>query len=80
MKTLLLEVICIHAPRKLDVEEGTEIECFASAEELRAKVLHYLERDEARARMAARAGDKARRLHTYERRMATLLATVADGR
>ena len=61
-------------------EEGTEIECFASAEELRAKVLHYLERDEARARMTVRAGDKARRLHTYERRMATLLATVADGR
>jgi spore maturation protein CgeB len=57
-------------------EEGTEIECFASADELRAKVLHYLERDDARHRLAARATDKARRLHTYERRLAALLATV----
>jgi spore maturation protein CgeB len=57
-------------------DEGTEIECYASADELRAKVLHYLERDEARQRLAARAADKARRLHTYERRMASLLAAV----
>jgi spore maturation protein CgeB len=60
-------------------DEGTEIECYASPEELRAKVLHYLERDEARARMASRAGEKARRLHTYERRMASLLAAVTRG-
>ena len=57
-------------------DEGTEIECFASADELRDKVLHYLARADARQRLAARAGDKARRLHTYERRMASLLATV----
>lgn len=59
-------------------DEGTEIECFASPDELRAKVLHYLRHDEARRRLAARAGDKARRVHTYERRMASLLATVKD--
>lgn len=60
-------------------EEGTEIECYASPDELRAKVLHYLPRDEARGRMAGRAADKARRLHTYDRRMAALLATVKAG-
>lgn len=60
-------------------EEGTEIECYASPDELRAKVLYYLDRNEARGRMAARAGEKARRLHTYARRMATLLAAVKAG-
>ncbi len=59
--------------------EGTEVACYASAEELRDTVRHYLPRDDERRRMAARAGDIARRLHTYDRRMATLLDTVARG-
>jgi spore maturation protein CgeB len=60
-------------------EEGAEIECFASPDELRAKVRHYLARDTDRGRMAARAGETARALHTYDRRMASLLDAVRRG-
>jgi spore maturation protein CgeB len=60
-------------------DEGTEIACFASREELRDKVRHYLARDDERRRMAARAGEKARTLHTYDRRVACLLDAVGRG-
>ena len=60
-------------------DEGVEIECFASREELRDKVRHYLAHENDRRRMAERAGDKARTLHTYDRRLAGLLDTVKRG-
>jgi spore maturation protein CgeB len=66
-----------HATRFFD--EGAEIECFASREELRDKVRHYLDRESDRRRMAARAGEKARTLHTYDRRIAGLLDAVRRG-
>jgi spore maturation protein CgeB len=61
-------------------EEGTEIECFASPEELRAKVHHYLGREDARRAMAARACEKAARLHTYDQRVATLVGALDGAR
>jgi spore maturation protein CgeB len=60
-------------------DEGAEIACFGSREELRDRVRHYLARDDERRRMAARAGEKARTLHTYDRRVACLLEAVGRG-
>ena len=60
-------------------DEGSEIACFASREELRDKVTHYLAHDDDRRRMAARAGEKARAQHTYDRRIAWLLDAARRG-
>lgn len=51
-----------------------EIEVFGTLPELAAKIAHILENPDRRDAMARRAFDRTRREHTYERRMADVVA------
>jgi spore maturation protein CgeB len=57
-------------------EEGREIECYLTIDECIQKVRHYLAHREQRIRIAAAGAARARREHTWERRIATAFAAI----
>jgi spore maturation protein CgeB len=69
-------------------EPGREIACFESREELLAKVVHYLERDDERAEIADAGLRRTLRDHTYSARLGEIFERIglraegerADGR
>lgn len=58
-------------------ELGKEIATFADADELAAKVRYYLAHDDERRAIAARGRARCARDHTWELRLADLLAQIA---
>ncbi len=62
------------APHLTDYyRSGEEIETFDSRDELAEKIRYYLERPDARDRIAVAGHERTRREHTYSRRFAALL-------
>lgn len=60
-------------PELFDTDELVAVR---SVDEMREATLHFLDRPEERAAIAARARERALRDHTYERRMEDLISTV----
>lgn len=52
---------------------GTEMVCYRSTEELRRLTAHYLAHPDERREIAARAHSRARREHTFQRRLEEML-------
>ena len=50
------------------LEEGKDLACFETREELREKAEYYLEHAEERERMARSGMEKARELHGFKNR------------
>jgi spore maturation protein CgeB len=65
-------------PRTADIlelyEEGSEIECFASAAEALEKIQHYLAHPAERERIAARGHKRAVPGYSYDKRMQAIIA------
>ena len=59
-------------------EEGKEIACFSTPEELREKIEFYLPRDELRRKMAEAAHKKVAEGHTYLDRVKLILAVYEE--
>jgi spore maturation protein CgeB len=55
---------------------GEEIAVFKTVDELKGKIRYYLEREEERAAMAAKARERALREHTFEHRMREMLVRI----
>lgn len=60
--------------------EGEHLACFRDAEEMRAKVEHYLMHDAERRAIARKGREHFLRHHSYAARAQQLLATIASGR
>ena len=75
-------VLSQRSPAILELfREGEDIECFDSLDEARDKVRHYIARPEERRRIAANAYDRVvLGGHTYDDRVTTLLAWLAEDR
>ena len=58
-------------------EEGKEIACFSSAEELREKIEYYLSHEEERKKMAKAAYGKVKN-HTYLHRAKRILEVYEE--
>jgi hypothetical protein len=82
--TLLLttrdpEVNRPHELEALGYREGEHFATFATLDELQRKIEHYLQHDEKRSAMAARARELTLRKHTYDQRAETLLTWIESG-
>lgn len=60
-------------------QDGDEVVTFDSAHRLREAVLHYLNADEERARIASAGQRRAHQEHTYEIRLRALISSTLDG-
>lgn len=61
-------------------EEGKEIVCFDTAEEMLDKIRHYLSHEEERRRIAEAARARVLRDHTWERRVQKMLRLMQEVR
>jgi spore maturation protein CgeB len=59
-------------------EPDQEVVCFDSIEDLREKITYYLSHREARETIALKGQKRARRHHTYEKRMTRVLEVVVE--
>lgn len=57
-------------------DEGSEIECYATANEAVEKITYYLERIDLAENIGRAAAVKARKYHTWETRIASALAAI----
>jgi spore maturation protein CgeB len=57
-------------------DEGREIECYASVDECIEKIRYYLQHPEARMKIGLAAAARARREHTWEKRLRTAFQAV----
>lgn len=59
-------------------EEGQEIVCFSDLDDLRNKIVYYLDHTDERLQISAKARQRVIREHTYERRMREMLSFIAE--
>lgn len=59
-------------------EEGQEIVCFSDLDDLRNKILYYLDHTDERLKISARGRQRVIREHTYEHRMREMLSFIAE--
>jgi spore maturation protein CgeB len=59
-------------------EPSQEVACFESIEDLRDKILYYRSHREERARIAVGGQKRARKNHSYQKRMAGLLTVLIE--
>lgn len=71
-----LQITDVRSDLKLHYEPGYDIETFADAAELRAKIDYYLAHDQERLHIAWRSLYTTRQKHTFHERIARLLAEV----
>lgn len=68
-----------HELEELGLSEGKHYDTFASIEELREKLLYYLDHDAEREKMASQAQEHVLSNHTYGERARELLAIIEEG-